>query len=95
VNLDTGEPARGAEYEPADEAYGELLLRLDERGFRDVSPTLKSNILEFYRARGAPFAGKNDDNWEEVVRALEKLEAKTDSAADPARSRRSPPRAPL
>jgi hypothetical protein len=85
VNLDTGRPTHGADYPLADETYAELLRRLEKRDFRDVSPDLRSNILDFYSDREAAFAGKDDDDWQDVLRALEELEGKAsrDASAPP------------
>jgi hypothetical protein len=50
VNLDTGRPTRRGEYEPADDAYAQLLEKLDERRFATMSPALRADLLHFFHA---------------------------------------------
>ena len=55
VNLDTGRPTRRGEYEPADDAYAQLLEKLDERHFASMSPALRADLLHFFH--GEPHGG--------------------------------------
>ena len=48
IDYDTGEKTAPGEYELADENYGTLLLMLQQKNFKNVTPSLKQNILTFY-----------------------------------------------
>jgi hypothetical protein len=72
--LDTGHPTRRGEYEPADEAYAELVEKLAERDFADVPRELRADILRFY---AAPGTASNDEADDDVHEALGRLEATT------------------
>ena len=61
LDLDTGRPTARGEYTLADDTYAELLDKLDDRQYTDVSPALRANIIAFYGAgdeRVATLAGK-------------------------------------
>jgi Zinc dependent phospholipase C len=74
LNLDTGHATRRGEYEPADEAYAELLDKLDDRHFAAVPPALRADILRFYASAPANAARGHDDD-EKLRRALTQLAA--------------------
>jgi hypothetical protein len=75
-NFDLGRPARAGEYRMADEAYAELLTKLDKREFENVTPALRKNILAYFSDPVAPVAAKKDPNdWRKVSLALDKLKA--------------------
>lgn len=48
IDFDTGKKTAPGEYELADENYGTLLLMLQQENFKNVTPSLKQNILTFY-----------------------------------------------
>ena len=48
IDYDTGKKTAPGEYELADENYGTLLLMLRQENFKNVTPSLKENILMFY-----------------------------------------------
>lgn len=48
IDFDTGKPTTQGEYGLTDLTYSQLLLYLQGRKFRDVTPPLQSNILSFY-----------------------------------------------
>jgi hypothetical protein len=91
ANLDTGRPTRRGEYEPADEAYAQLLEKLDERRFANVSPGLRADLLHFFheephasRSRGADSAALP----RKVREALAHLETSTPASSDDRPARR-------
>ncbi|HLX42164.1 MAG TPA: zinc dependent phospholipase C family protein [Bryobacteraceae bacterium] len=66
-NLDTGAPARPAEYRLADQAYVHLLDRLGKQHFAQVDRKLRENLLTFFRgADRAKLARKTLDELEEL-----------------------------
>ena len=86
--LDTGRPTAPGEYAPADEAYAELLAHLQERGFADVSPELRADILRFYSTGRALAAIDDDDEQAEVRDALTRLDAQPPETPSRARAPR-------
>jgi hypothetical protein len=48
TDLDTGQPTKRGEYSLADDTYDELLGKLADRGFTNVSPNLRSNLVAYY-----------------------------------------------
>jgi hypothetical protein len=72
-NFDTGQPIRAGDYPPVDEAFAELVERLADRQFADVTPALRSCILAFYGTPGAP--GFSQGDRRERQRLIANLEA--------------------
>lgn len=82
MNFDTGNPTRAGEYNLADESYAKLLNKLEDRGFKDITPELRRNILAFYSDLNAPIETKKDKkDWQETLAALNKLKATAIEAA--------------
>lgn len=50
IDFDTGKPTEPGEYKLADKAYYDLLMKLQERHFTQLSPELRSHLLQFYTA---------------------------------------------
>jgi hypothetical protein len=76
MDFDTGKPTQAGEYKLADEAFADLLQKLAKHNFEGASPELRQNIIAFYGNLNAPIATKHDkDDWQETLRALEKLKA--------------------
>jgi hypothetical protein len=48
INFDTGEPTKIADYQLADETYAEMLTKLQDKKFNDLTDKLRNNILTFY-----------------------------------------------
>jgi hypothetical protein len=61
TNFDTGEPTARGKYALADATYDELLGKLAEHGFADVSSGLRANLMEFYDDRALRPAGTAAD----------------------------------
>lgn len=75
-DFDTGKPTTAGEYVLTDRTYARLLDDLAKKGFAQVPPELRSNILEFYRDLNAPIATKRDkDDWKRTLEELDKLKA--------------------
>lgn len=73
--LDTGRPTKWGEYEPADEAYAQLLEKLDERQFADTLPALRRDLLGFYGSPSERPVDDQDDDERERRDALARLKA--------------------
>jgi hypothetical protein len=48
ADFDTGQPTKRGEYSLADDTYDELLGKLNDRGFANVSENLRSNLVAYY-----------------------------------------------
>jgi hypothetical protein len=77
-DLDSGQPTKAAEYSLADNAYAKLLGQLSDRKFDQVSPELRTNILDFYSDLSAPIEMKKDkDDWKSILSELDQLKSVT------------------
>ncbi|HEV8487593.1 MAG TPA: zinc dependent phospholipase C family protein [Blastocatellia bacterium] len=73
-DLDTGEPTSAREYRLADKAYAQLLHTLSSSNFKDLSPSLRENILKFYGDPTAQVpAGKDRGEWQKTLSELTRL----------------------
>ncbi len=54
LNLDIGRPTRPTDYVLADLTYSDLLRKLRQRKYADLSPALRQDILAFYTTAPAP-----------------------------------------
>jgi hypothetical protein len=74
ANLDTGGPVQPGKYPLADETYADLLDRLDKNQFRDISPELRANILDYYADTNAPFATKkHSKQWSRALQEINQI----------------------
>jgi len=77
-DLDSGQPAKAAEYSLTDDTYAKLLGQLSSRKFVGTTPELRDNILDFYSDLSASIKTKKDqDDWKDVLSQLEKLKSTT------------------
>jgi hypothetical protein len=77
-NFDTGTVTGLGEYPLADKTYAELLNRLANRHFKDVSIELRADLLDYYATSGPPPSSKKDrKGWERTMRQLDELRAAT------------------
>jgi hypothetical protein len=75
-DLDTGQPAKAAEYSLADSTYATLLDQLLKKKFDGTPPELRSNILAFYSDLSAPVVTKKDHaRWDAVVSSINQLKS--------------------
>jgi hypothetical protein len=80
-DFDTGEPTKPVEYPLTDDTYAKLLSHLAKNKFVGTSPELRANILDFYSDLSLPISTKRDqEDWNEVLAALEQLKAMTPTA---------------
>jgi Zinc dependent phospholipase C len=87
-DFDTGQPTRAGEYRLADETYAKLLAQCSNKGFENMTPELRQNILSFYGNLNAPIATKrNKEDWQKTLRALDRLKASGVQAGGQSRSR--------
>ena len=82
TNLDTGSAVRPGDYSLADEAYADLLDRLTKTQFKDMSPELRANILNYYADTSISFATKkNPKEWTRTLADLDAMKSAPPSAA--------------
>ncbi|WP_051017752.1 zinc dependent phospholipase C family protein [Pontibacter sp. BAB1700] len=74
MQLDTGEPTKPGSYKLTDETYAELLQKLAKNEFKQTSPALRQDILQFYQPRKAMQEVEEDDR-PELKEALLQLRA--------------------
>jgi len=75
-NFDTGQPIRAGDYRLVDESFADLVNRLADRQFADITPALRVRILAFYADRDAPVATKADrKDWQKLTANLAALRA--------------------
>jgi hypothetical protein len=74
IDFDTGKKTAQGEYGLADETYSELVLKLKDKKFEYLTPSLKNNILNYFSAnKSTKFKEKNPDKWRKTEDALNEL----------------------
>jgi hypothetical protein len=74
TDCDTGRKTAPTEYPLADVTYAHLVQELGKRNFAQMTPELRTNILEFYSNLNAPYHDKkNHKSWEKTMQALDQL----------------------
>jgi Zinc dependent phospholipase C len=77
-NFDTGMVTGLGEYPLADKTYAELLTRLANNHFKDVSIELRADLLDYFATSSPPASSKKDrKGWERTMRQLDELKAAT------------------
>ncbi len=73
-DFDTGRETVRGEYPLTDETYADLVQQLARHHFDALTPSLKTNVLQFYSEPGTrdPVTRKRDD-WAKTLRALDEL----------------------
>ena len=71
VDWDTGKKTMQGEYSLADRTYSDWVIKLKEKKFATIDPSIKKNILAFYKNQGN--SDLNDDQWQQTSAALEEL----------------------
>jgi hypothetical protein len=77
IDFDTGNETVFGEYSLADETYKDLLEKLKDKKFENVTPQLKENIIAFYKNHGAHISAANPENWEAISIAMDALKNTT------------------
>jgi hypothetical protein len=77
-DFDTGLETRAGEYSLTDLTYSDLLAKLAEEHFVQVTPELQANVIAFYANPSPPaFASKNPGKWQKTLANLEAFKAAT------------------
>ena len=73
-DFDTGRPTAPGEYKLTDKSYAQLLDMMDQRHFRDLTPALQQNLLQFFANPSGPNAVKRDKKkWAKTLKDLQDL----------------------
>ncbi len=72
-NYDTGFPTQECKYSLADATYNEWLLQLKENNFKEVTSSIKNNIVLFYKTLQPPPQEKKYKTCNKVYATLEEL----------------------
>ena len=76
-NFDVGEFTGPGKYFMNDDTHAELLGKLAEQDFVDISPDLRAELLEFFADPNAPYATKRKPKeWSKVEAELQQLKSK-------------------
>jgi hypothetical protein len=81
-DFDTGLETKAGEYSLTDLTYSDLLAKLSDEHFAQVTPELRANVLAFYANPSLPaFARKSPGKWQKTISDLEALKAATSESA--------------
>jgi len=74
-DFDTGRVTKAGEYSLTDETYANLLSKLADEKFAQVTPELKANIVDFYLDPKPPaFAARSPRKWQQTLANLAQLQ---------------------
>ena len=77
-NFDVGEFTPPGKYRMNDDAHAELLGKLAEQNFADMTPDLRAELLDFFSDPNAPYATKRKPKeWSKVEAELRQLKSTT------------------
>jgi hypothetical protein len=77
-NFDTGTVTKPGEYPLADKTYADLLDKLDKNHFAQLTPELRSALLDYYSDPNASFATKKKkQDWARVLKQVDDLKTFT------------------
>ena len=75
-DFDTGRPTKAGEYRLTDETYAQLLDKLADDRFAQVTPELRANLLDYYSTpQPSEFAQKSPKKWAQAMKDLDLLKA--------------------
>jgi Zinc dependent phospholipase C len=80
-DFDTGLPTKAGEYRLTDETYAQLLDKLTNDHFAQITPELRANLLDYYSApQPSAFATKSPKKWAQAMKNLALLKASPPAA---------------
>jgi hypothetical protein len=71
IDWDTGKKTAEGEYVFADKTYSDWVIKLKEKNFETIDPSMKRNILGFYKNYHGVSGG--DEQWQQTSAALAEL----------------------
>jgi hypothetical protein len=90
-NFDTGTVTGPGKYPLADKTYAELLDKLEKDHFAQITPELRTTVLDYYSDPNAPFSTRKDKKeWPKVLKQVDELKAFTPPSAPPIPSAAAP-----
>lgn len=83
IDFDTGNPTQIGEYELADNTYDKLLIKLQKNEYKNITPQLQKNIVDYYKnIDTSPATLKKHDDWKKASMALEQIKTLKPAAQD-------------
>jgi hypothetical protein len=83
-NFDIGSVTGPGDYPLADKTYADLVTKLGQNHFAQVSPELRTILLSYFSDLNAPFATKkNKQQWDTLAKEIEELRAVPPTAPIP------------
>ena len=82
INFDTGDPTQFGKYPLADVTYDQLLLKLQDNKFDDLTVKLKTNVEIFYNKADTTILAKEDPDWQKSYTALQNIKQANTISAD-------------
>ncbi|MFD0793018.1 zinc dependent phospholipase C family protein [Mucilaginibacter litoreus] len=83
INFDTGNPTLLGEYQLADDTYAKLLEKLQEEGYKNITPQLQNNILDYYaKADTTVLMKKDKKKWRLTALRVKEIAAFKAGAPD-------------
>lgn len=84
IDFDTGRNAVLGEYSLADKTYDQLLIKLQEQQYKNITPQLQRNILAYYQnADTSQTATKQRKEWKKAVVSLQQIKTLKPTAQEP------------
>jgi hypothetical protein len=83
IDYDTGKPTELGEYGLADKTYADLVVKLDDNKFKNLTKSLKQNILSFYtKVDTVAMALKYPKDWKKTYTAIQDMQVAKPIRAD-------------
>ncbi|TFF36333.1 zinc dependent phospholipase C family protein [Mucilaginibacter psychrotolerans] len=84
IDFDTGRRAVLGEYPLADKTYDQLLIKIKEQEYKNITPQLQRNIMAYYQnADTSQIATKQRKEWKKAVVALQQIKKLKPTAQEP------------
>jgi hypothetical protein len=86
-DFDTGQETRAGEYALTDDAYADLVQRINDNGLAGIDGALRDNVLTFYASDSAPNDVKRDpERWTRLQTILTQLRTEKAAVREPSHS---------
>ena len=83
IDFDTGKPTALGEYPLADDTYDKLLIKLQEQNYKNITPQLQRNIVNYYKnADTSQTAMKQRKEWKKAIISLKQIKTLKPTAQD-------------
>lgn len=85
IDFDTGKPTHLGEYPLADKTYGELVEKLHKQGYKNITPELQNNIVNYYNNADTTklILTKHPEDWAKTSASLKRIKVLTPLPQEP------------